>query len=196
MGDFMNMCMEEPTKKKTNKITGKTEGFCLDDFLDKGLKFYSEKDDVTDLFADEEPKPKEKRTDRDSARNERKAARVAKKKKNIVNASRGKGLSLDDLLDSDSTSPMHDTSLDNLFGSNEDVANKEESSKMDYGKESKESVEEKSKDDLRKERNEARKKKRQEARAKIDAAKANSTSQSGQSLDDLFGDGETNANEK
>merc|ERR1712000_782293 len=123
--------MEEPTKKKTNKITGKTEGFCLDD-----------------------------------------------------------------LLDSDSTSPTHDTSLDNLFGSNEDVANKEESSKMDYGKESKESVEEKSKDDLRKERNEARKKKKQEARAKIDAAKANSTSQSGQSLDDLFGDGETNANEK
>jgi len=61
-------------KKKINKSTGKTEGFCLDDFLEQGLKFNPNED----LFGTD--KPKEKKKDRDSARNERKAAREAKKK--------------------------------------------------------------------------------------------------------------------
>ena len=187
--DFMNKCMDAPTKKKTNKSTGKTEGFCLDDFLEQGLKFNPNED----LFGTD--KPKEKKKDRDSARNERKAAREAKKKKNKANKSRGEGLSLDDLLDSDSAAPLHDEQLDNLFGSTE-FGNKEESSKMENSTGSTgstETVEEKSKDDLRKDRNEARKQKKEEAREKMKAAKANAAGQSGQSLDDLFGDAEEKA---
>merc|ERR1712086_216419 len=73
------------------------------------------------------------------------------------------------------------------------MGNKEESSKMDNSTGSKETVEQKSNDDLRKERNEARKQKKEQAREKMKAAKANAAGQSGQSLDDLFGDAEEQA---
>ena len=113
-------------QKKTDNSSGKIQGFCLDDFLEQGLKFNPNED----LFGTGESKPKEKKKDRDSARNERKAAREAKKKKNKANKSRGEGLSLDDLLASDPAAPLHDEQLDNLFGSSE-FGNKEESSKME-----------------------------------------------------------------